>query len=78
MEDRSEQVLAIAVTFMVVCWATVGLRVHCRLHVVKSFGRDDLVLVVLQVSCMHEWCTCAAPLLHPHLSSFPLFGGCPC
>ncbi|KAK8119674.1 uncharacterized protein PG998_004300 [Apiospora kogelbergensis] len=49
MEDRSEQVLAIAVTFMVVCWATVGLRVHCRLHVVKSFGRDDLVLVILQL-----------------------------
>ncbi|KAK8867302.1 hypothetical protein PGQ11_005880 [Apiospora arundinis] len=49
MDDRSEQVLAIAVTFMVICWTTVGLRVYCRLHVVKSFGLDDLSLVILQL-----------------------------
>ncbi|KAK7926482.1 hypothetical protein PG985_003480 [Apiospora marii] len=49
MDDRSEEVLAVAVTFLVVCWVAVGLRVHCRLHVVKSFGMDDLSLVILQL-----------------------------
>ncbi|KAK8129080.1 hypothetical protein PG984_010188, partial [Apiospora sp. TS-2023a] len=48
MDDRSEQILAIAVTFLVVCWVAVGLRVHCRLRVVKAFGVDDLFLVILQ------------------------------
>ncbi|KAK7957671.1 hypothetical protein PG988_012519 [Apiospora saccharicola] len=49
MDDRSEQILAIAVTFLVACWVTVGLRVHCRLRVVKAFGVDDLFLVILQL-----------------------------
>ena len=49
MDDRSEQILAIAVAFLVVCWVAVGLRVHCRLRVVKAFGVDDLFLVILQL-----------------------------
>ncbi|KAK8081205.1 hypothetical protein PG997_009023 [Apiospora hydei] len=35
-------------TFLVLCWIVVGLRVYCRVHVVKSFGPDDFSLVVLQ------------------------------
>lgn len=56
MDDRSEQVLAIAVTFLAVSWVAVGLRVHCRLHVVKSFGMDDLSLVILQVGLLCTAC----------------------
>ncbi|KAK8052591.1 hypothetical protein PG993_003976 [Apiospora rasikravindrae] len=49
MNDRNEQVLAVAVAFLVLCWIAVGLRVYCRVHVVKSFGPDDFSLVILQL-----------------------------
>ncbi|KAK7955623.1 uncharacterized protein PG986_004845 [Apiospora aurea] len=62
MHDRNEQVLAVAVTFLVLCWIVVGLRVYCRVHVVKSFGPDDFSLVVLQFwfvcELLYIACTC--------------------
>ncbi|KAF2797316.1 hypothetical protein K505DRAFT_269741 [Melanomma pulvis-pyrius CBS 109.77] len=46
MDDRSGQVIGVAVTFFVLAWLTVGLRCYVRYFIVKGFGLDDKVMVV--------------------------------
>ncbi|KAF1846134.1 uncharacterized protein K460DRAFT_417275 [Cucurbitaria berberidis CBS 394.84] len=45
MEDRSGQVLSIAISFFVLTWVTVGLRCYVRIFMVKGFGIDDFTMV---------------------------------
>ncbi|TDZ49809.1 hypothetical protein CTRI78_v007810 [Colletotrichum trifolii] len=49
MEDRSGQVLAVAVLFLVLCWIAVGLRIYCRGWIIKSFGVDDKLMILLML-----------------------------
>jgi hypothetical protein len=49
MDDRSDEVLAVAILFFILCWITVSLRTYCRWRVIHSFGVDDTLLVVLLV-----------------------------
>lgn len=49
MEDRSGQVLAVAVLFFVLCWSVVGLRIYCRGWIIRSFGVDDKLMIGLMV-----------------------------
>ncbi|KAF7441428.1 Integral membrane protein [Pyrenophora tritici-repentis] len=46
MEDRSGQVLGIALTFLVLAWVTVGLRCYVRTFMVKGFGIDDYTMLL--------------------------------
>ncbi|KAL8308121.1 hypothetical protein RB597_000585 [Gaeumannomyces tritici] len=46
MEDRSVEVLAVAIAFFALCWAAVLLRVYCRALVLRSLGADDSLMVV--------------------------------
>ncbi|KAI4958769.1 hypothetical protein J4E86_004375 [Alternaria arbusti] len=46
MEDRSGSVLAIALTFLILTYITVGLRCYVRIFMVKGFGIDDYCMVV--------------------------------
>ncbi|CAI6336745.1 unnamed protein product [Periconia digitata] len=45
MDDRSSQVLGVAITFLILCWITVSLRCYVRMFMVKAFGADDYVMV---------------------------------
>ncbi|KAK6069874.1 hypothetical protein SCUP234_10453 [Seiridium cupressi] len=47
-DDRSGHVFAVAVTFMVLTWIVVPLRVYVRAVMTKSFGLDDWLLVITQ------------------------------
>ncbi|KAH8911740.1 hypothetical protein BR93DRAFT_12679 [Coniochaeta sp. PMI_546] len=46
MDDRSGQIIAVNVLFMVLCTVTVGLRVFCRGWIIRSFGVDDWLMLV--------------------------------
>ncbi|EMD62475.1 hypothetical protein GGP41_002006 [Bipolaris sorokiniana] len=46
MKDRSGEILAIGITFLLLSWLTVGLRCFVRVHMVKGFGIDDYTMVV--------------------------------
>lgn len=46
MDDRSQEVKAVAATFMSVAAVTVMMRCYVRLRVVKSFGWDDGAMVI--------------------------------
>lgn len=56
--DRSLSVRAVAGTFGVLAWISVGLRCYVRLKFVKSFGWDDglmvLALVRLSLGCFPD------------------------
>lgn len=49
MEDRSGQVLAVAVLFFILCWIAVGLRIYCRGWITRSLGTDDKMMIALMV-----------------------------
>ncbi|GAB7351692.1 hypothetical protein MBLNU459_g2287t1 [Dothideomycetes sp. NU459] len=40
-ENRSSQVLAVAILFLTLTWITIILRIYVRVFMIKSFGRDD-------------------------------------
>ncbi|KAL8376098.1 hypothetical protein RB595_007287 [Gaeumannomyces hyphopodioides] len=46
MENRSVEVLAVAIAFFVLCWVAVLLRVYCRALVLRSLGADDFLMIV--------------------------------
>ncbi|KAL8403077.1 hypothetical protein RB594_008363 [Gaeumannomyces avenae] len=50
MEDRSVEVMAVAIAFFALCWAAVLLRVYCRAFVLRSLGADDSLMVVSLVT----------------------------
>ncbi|KAF2493557.1 hypothetical protein BU16DRAFT_83435 [Lophium mytilinum] len=45
MADRSHEVLAVAILFLVTSWITVSLRVYVRAGMLKTFGADDWTMV---------------------------------
>ncbi|KAK8177359.1 integral membrane protein [Phyllosticta citrichinensis] len=45
MEDRSQQILAVGVFFLCLCWISVSLRLYTRAVIVKSFGSDDWTML---------------------------------
>lgn len=49
MDDRSNEVLAVAILFFILCWVTVSLRTYCRWRVIHSVGVDDKLLLLLLV-----------------------------
>ncbi|KAH6659439.1 hypothetical protein BKA67DRAFT_529592 [Truncatella angustata] len=49
MADRSGQVKAVAILFLITTWVLVPLRLYCRGYIVKSFGSDDWILCFLQI-----------------------------
>ncbi|KAK1974912.1 integral membrane protein [Colletotrichum cereale] len=49
MEDRSGQVLAVAVLFFVLSWIAVGLRIYCRGWIIRSLGVDDKLMIGLML-----------------------------
>ncbi|KAJ0159793.1 hypothetical protein CTA2_9097 [Colletotrichum tanaceti] len=49
MEDRSGQVLAVAVFFFVLCWIAVGLRIYCRGWIIRSLDVDDKLMIGLML-----------------------------
>jgi hypothetical protein len=51
MEDRSQQVLAVALVFLLLAWITVGLRVYVRAFMLRTFALDDW-LIVLALVCV--------------------------
>ncbi|GKT40414.1 uncharacterized protein ColSpa_00595 [Colletotrichum spaethianum] len=55
MEDRSGQVLAVAVLFFVLCWIAVGLRIYCRGWITRSLGVDDKLMIGLMVYSELAW-----------------------
>ncbi|OTB01368.1 hypothetical protein M426DRAFT_14531 [Hypoxylon sp. CI-4A] len=48
-DDRSSGVFAVALTFLILTWILVPLRVYVRTVMTKSFGMDDWLMVVTQV-----------------------------
>ncbi|OHE98128.1 hypothetical protein CORC01_06496 [Colletotrichum orchidophilum] len=50
MEDRSGQVLAVAVLFFILCWIAVGLRIYCRGWITRSLGTDDRIMIALMLT----------------------------
>ncbi|KAF3046196.1 hypothetical protein E8E11_008106 [Didymella keratinophila] len=46
MQDRGGQIAAVAITFLILSWLTVGLRCYVRTFLVKGFGLDDKMMVV--------------------------------
>ncbi|KAL3292038.1 integral membrane protein [Colletotrichum asianum] len=49
MADRSGQVIAVAILFLVLTWFAVGLRIYCRTFLVRCIGNDDKVMGILLV-----------------------------
>ncbi|KAF4874242.1 hypothetical protein CGCSCA1_v006721 [Colletotrichum siamense] len=49
MADRSAQVIAVAILFLVLTWLAVGLRIYCRTFLVRCIGNDDKVMGILLV-----------------------------
>ena len=41
MDDRRNEVLAVAILFFVLTWLTVSLRVYVRAIVLRTWGADD-------------------------------------
>lgn len=46
MGSRAEVLCAVTVTFLVLAWLTVSLRVFVRARIVKAFGLDDWLMIV--------------------------------
>jgi hypothetical protein len=49
MEDRSLQVLAVGVVFIILAWITVGLRVYVRAFMLRTFALDDWLIILTSV-----------------------------
>ncbi|KAI4853141.1 integral membrane protein [Aureobasidium sp. EXF-8845] len=45
-DDLRPQVLGVMITFWILTWVIVGLRVYVRTVMIKSFGRDDVAMIV--------------------------------
>ena len=54
-ENKGPQVAGVAAAFLTLSWIAIGMRIYCRLAVVKSFGIDDYLAVVAQVRLMNAY-----------------------
>jgi hypothetical protein len=73
MEDRSQQVLAVGISFIALAWISVAIRVYVRAIMQRFFGMDDWLMVLTLVKIILS-CQLAAgfltffSLLSPHIS----------
>ena len=49
-ESNVPRILGLGVTFHALALVAFGLRMYTRIFIVKSFGRDDLMMVLCMVS----------------------------
>lgn len=49
MDDRHQEVLAVAALFFVLTWVTVGLRCYVRGFMMKTWGADDYYMLATLV-----------------------------
>lgn len=49
MDDRRDEVLAVAALFFALTWLTVSLRIYVRGSLMKTWGRDDSFMVATLV-----------------------------
>ncbi|KAJ0360058.1 hypothetical protein COL154_007804 [Colletotrichum chrysophilum] len=49
MADRSAQVIAVAILFLVLTWLAVGLRIYCRTFLIRCIGNDDKVMGIVLI-----------------------------
>ncbi|KAL0932209.1 uncharacterized protein CTRU02_213162 [Colletotrichum truncatum] len=49
MADKNVQIIAVAAVFLFLTWVAVGLRVYCRVFLIRSIGKDDRVMVILLI-----------------------------
>ncbi|TDZ28831.1 hypothetical protein C8035_v003878 [Colletotrichum spinosum] len=47
MATYRAEIIAVASLFLLLAWVAVGLRIYCRTFLVRSFGNDDKVMVIL-------------------------------
>jgi hypothetical protein len=65
MDDRHNEVLAVAALFFVITWVTVSLRCYVRGVMMKTWGEDDYYMVATLVGST----ICTTPckiLISPH------------
>jgi hypothetical protein len=48
-DDRSGSIWAVGLTFLVITWLVVGLRVYVRAFAIRKFGLDDKVTILAQI-----------------------------
>lgn len=46
MESKVHAILAVNILFFTITWITVSLRIYVRAGLLKSFGLDDILMVV--------------------------------
>jgi hypothetical protein len=51
MQDRSQEVLGVGLSFAILSWLSVGIRVYVRAVMQKAFGLDDWLIVLTLVCC---------------------------
>jgi hypothetical protein len=63
MDDRSREVLAVAVVFFILSWVSVALRIYVRAFMLKSFGHDDWIMLLTLVNAVASQACCALSLM---------------
>jgi hypothetical protein len=56
MDDRHHEVLAVAVGFLVLTWATVSMRCYVRGVMTNTWGLDDFCMIASLVSLLGLLC----------------------
>ena len=54
-ESNVPRILGLGVTFHALALIFFGLRMYTRVFVVKSFGKDDILMVLCMVSSVLVW-----------------------
>lgn len=54
MQDRSQEVLAVGLSFAILTWLSVAIRVYVRAAMQKAFGLDDWLIVLTLVRRSHS------------------------
>jgi hypothetical protein len=49
MDDRRNEVLAVAILFLILAWITVSLRAYVRVVMMKTWGIDDAYMAATLV-----------------------------
>ena len=57
-DDRSAEVLAVAILFFVLTWVSVCVRVYVRSVLTKNWGQDDsyMVAALVGITTTHIYC----------------------
>jgi hypothetical protein len=54
MEDKSQPMLAVAISFAILTWLAVSLRIYVRCFMRKIFGIDDWLMMIAQVCILNS------------------------